>query len=63
MQETWDTLIEVWEAFEQPGTFISLPAVEYGTPPDISHRIAFYPSTRGLPPILCEERQPPTTRT
>ena len=57
VQETWDTLIEVWEAFEQPGTFISLPAVEYGTPPDISHRIAFYPSTRGLPPILCEERQ------
>ena len=57
VQETWDTLIEVWEAFEQPGTFISLPAVEYGTPPDTSHRIAFYPSTRGLPPILCEERQ------
>ena len=57
VQETWDTLIEVWEAFEQPGTFVSLPAVEYGTPPDISHRIAFYPSTRGLPPILCEERK------
>lgn len=57
VQETWDTLIEVWDAFEQPGTFISLPAVEYGTPPDISHRIAFYPSTHGLPPILCEERQ------
>ena len=57
VQETWDTLIQVWDAFEQPGTFISLPAVEYGTPPDISHRIAFYPSTRGLPPILCEERK------
>ena len=57
VQETWDTLLQVWDAFEQPGTFISLPAVEYGTPPDISHRIAFYPSTRGLPPILCEERK------
>ena len=57
VQETWDMLIEVWDAFEQPGTFISLPAVEYGTPPDISHRIAFYPATRGLPPILCEERK------
>ena len=57
VQEVWDTLIQVWDAFEQPGTFISLPAVEYGTPPDISHRIAFYPSTRGLPPILCEERK------
>ena len=55
--ETWDDMNRVWDEFDLPGRFVSLPAVEYGTPPDGSHRIGFFPDTTDLPPFLCEDRQ------
>ena len=57
VDETWEEMKQVWDEFEVPGEFISIPAVEYGTPPDGSHRIGFFPSTRDLPPLFCEVRR------
>ena len=57
VEEVWDTLKQVWQAYDLPGIFVSLPAVEFGTLPDVSHRIALFPSTADLPPIFCEERK------
>lgn len=54
--DVWEHLLTAWRTFDLPGQFISLPSVEYGTPPDGGHRLAFFPHPDNHPPIFCEDR-------
>jgi len=54
--EVWEHLCRTWQDFDLPGTFVALPSVEFGTPPDGSHRHGFFPKVDGLLPIFCEDR-------
>ena len=52
----WERHKEVLERFNEPGRYVSLPAVECGTQPDGSHRNIYFPEPRAVPPIFCENR-------
>ena len=57
--DMWDHVKETAARFTQPGEFVAVPGIEFGTPPDISHRNAhFFLHPERVPPIFCEERPP-----
>ncbi|MCZ6636485.1 MAG: hypothetical protein O7G87_24070, partial [bacterium] len=56
IEEVWHQLLDAWREFTQPEDFISLPSIEFGTPPDGSHRLGFFPDTENLTPVFCEDR-------
>jgi len=57
--DMWDHVKETAARFTCPGEFVAVPGIEFGTPPDGSHRNAhFFLHPERVPPILFEERPP-----
>ncbi len=56
--DTWSRVVDAAERNTRPGRFVALAAFECGTPPDDSHRVAYFPDPSGVPPIFCESRPP-----
>ncbi len=56
--DVWGEVKRTARRFTHPGAFVAVAGVEFGTPPDSSHRNAhfFYPD--GAPPIFFEDRPP-----
>jgi hypothetical protein len=58
VQDMWRQVVEAAERNTREGQFIALAGFECGTPPDDSHRCAYFPDPRNVPPIFCETRPP-----
>lgn len=56
--DIWDRVKDAAERFTRPGEFVGIAGIEFGTPPDGSHRNAHFFDHRGVPPIFFEERPP-----
>jgi hypothetical protein len=54
----WDHVRDTADRFTEPGEFVAISGVEFGTPPDGSHRNAHFFHHVGVPPIFFEERPP-----
>lgn len=54
----WDEVKAAAKRHTQPGKFIAIPGFECGTPPEGSHRCVLFRDADGVPPILCEHRDP-----
>lgn len=54
----WDYVRDTADKFTKPGEFVAISGVEFGTPPDGSHRNAHFFHHVGVPPIFFEERPP-----
>jgi hypothetical protein len=54
----WDYVRDTADKFTVPGEFVGISGVEFGTPPDGSHRNAHFFHHVGVPPIFFEERPP-----
>jgi hypothetical protein len=52
----WEEMLDAWRVYNRPEAFISLPSVEFGTPPDGSHRLGFFPNPDSHAPVFCEDR-------
>lgn len=54
----WQDVKDAAERFTVPGRFVAVAGVEFGTPPDGSHRNAHFFHPEHVPPIFFEERPP-----
>ena len=63
---SYNTCVDgVWERVKAaaarhtvPGEFVAFAGFECGTPPDDSHRCAYFPEPTAVPPIFCDSRPP-----
>lgn len=57
--DMWEQVKEAARRFTRPGEFVAVPGIEFGTPPDGSHRNAhFFLHPERVPPLFFEERPP-----
>ncbi len=55
----WEEVKRAATRFTRSGEFVAVPGIEFGTPPDGSHRKAhFFHHAERVPPIFFEERPP-----
>ena len=58
IDEVWAGVKDAAERFTVPGEFVGIAGVEFGTPPDDSHRNVHFFDHKGVPPIFFEGRPP-----
>ena len=57
--DIWESVKETAARWTRPGEFVAVTGIEFGTPPDGSHRNAhFFLDSDRVPPIFFEERPP-----
>ena len=54
----WQQVKEAAKGHTVPGKFVAFVGFECGTPPDDSHRCAYFPEPEEVPPIFCDSRPP-----
>ena len=54
----WQEIKDAARRHTVPGEFIAFVGFECGTPPDDSHRCAYFPAPEKVPPIFCDSRGP-----
>ncbi len=58
LSDTWEQVKSAADRCSHPGEFVAIAGVEFGAPPDASHRNGYFIDHEGVPPIFFEERQP-----
>lgn len=56
--DVWQEIKEAAKRHTVPGKFVAFAGFECGTPPDDSHRCAYFPQAENVPPIFCDSRPP-----
>ncbi len=56
--DVWEGVKDAAERFTVPGEFVGIAGIEFGTPPDDSHRNAHFFCHDDVPPIFFEGRPP-----
>jgi hypothetical protein len=56
--DTWDQVKAAADRCSSPGEFVAIAGIEFGAPPDASHRNGYFIDHEGVPPIFFEERPP-----
>ena len=56
--DVWNEVKRANQRHLEPGKFIPILAFECGTPPDDSHRVAYFLTKTDVPPIFCDSRPP-----
>ena len=56
--DVWERTKAAAKKHTVDGKFIAFTGVEFGTPPDDSHRVVYFPNPESVPPIYCEARLP-----
>lgn len=56
--DTWARVKEAAKRHTAQGAFVGVAGVEFGSPPDGSHRNVHFPEPTDVPPIFFEERPP-----
>ena len=58
VENVWQDVKDTARRHSVEGKFVAFVGFEGGTPPDDSHRCAYFPKPEGVPPIFCEGRPP-----
>ena len=56
--DTWEQVKAAADRCSRPGEFVAIAGIEFGAPPDASHRNGYFIHHENVPPIFFEERQP-----
>ena len=58
VDDVWNEVKRANARHLEPGKFVPILAFECGTPPDDSHRVAYFINKTDVPPIFCDSRPP-----
>ena len=56
--DTWEQVKAAADRCSRPDEFVAIAGIEFGAPPDASHRNGYFIDHEGVPPIFFEERPP-----
>ncbi|MCF7853803.1 MAG: DUF3604 domain-containing protein [Candidatus Pacebacteria bacterium] len=56
--DVWQSVKDAAARHTEPGHFVAFSGFECGTPPEDSHRCAYFPDAGPVPPIFCDSRPP-----